>query len=74
MAGDSGDNLMGYGGHSTVPPRRFSRMAMDPVCNIEVDEGAAMWTSEYQGTTYYFCAPQCKAAFDADPVRFLRGP
>jgi YHS domain-containing protein len=47
---------------------------MDPVCIMEVDEEAAMWKSEYQGKTYYFCAPQCKATFDADPERFLRAP
>jgi len=31
----------------------------------------APFISEYQGKTYHFCAPGCKAAFDADPTRFL---
>ncbi|HET6260750.1 MAG TPA: YHS domain-containing protein, partial [Chloroflexia bacterium] len=26
--------------------------------------------SEYAGTTYYFCAPGCKKAFDADPTAY----
>jgi YHS domain-containing protein len=48
-------------------------MAKDPVCGMEVDEKTATWTSEYQSKTYYFCAPGCKAAFDKDPERYLRG-
>jgi Cu+-exporting ATPase len=46
-------------------------MAIDPVCGMEVEPERAAATSEYQGTTYYFCAPGCKAAFDRDPERFL---
>lgn len=50
-------------------------MAMDPVCGMEVDEAAAQWTSKYKGTTYYFCAPGCKASFDEDPEKYLaKGP
>ena len=41
-------------------------MALDVVCGMEVDEATAEWTSEYKGTTYYFCAPGCKAAFEKD--------
>ena len=46
-------------------------MAVDPVCKMEVDERTARWKSTYQGKTYYFCAPGCKKAFDADPKKFL---
>ena len=46
-------------------------MAQDPVCKMEVDEATAEWTSEYQGKTYYFCAPGCKASFDKDPEKYL---
>jgi YHS domain-containing protein len=46
-------------------------MAQDPVCKMEVDEESAAATSEYNGKTYYFCAPGCKRAFDADPNRYL---
>lgn len=48
-------------------------MAIDPVCGMEVDEETAAATSEYQGQTYYFCAPGCKAAFDKDPEKYLKG-
>ena len=48
-------------------------MAWDPVCHMEVEEATAQWTSEYQGVTYYFCAPGCKASFDADPEKYITG-
>jgi YHS domain-containing protein len=48
-------------------------MAKDPVCGMEVDEKKAAATSEYKGKTYYFCAPGCKAAFDKDPEKFIKG-
>jgi YHS domain-containing protein len=48
-------------------------MAKDPVCGMEVDESNPAATSEYEGKTYYFCAPGCKTAFDADPKKYLGG-
>ena len=45
----------------------------DPVCGMAVDPATARRTSEYQDTTYYFCSPACKKAFDADPARYLGG-
>ncbi len=49
-------------------------MAIDPVCKMTVDEATAAATSEYQGNTYYFCAPGCKTAFDEEPQRYLGEP
>ena len=46
---------------------------IDPVCGMTVDPPTARRTSEYAGTTHYFCAPACKKAFDADPTRYLSG-
>lgn len=48
-------------------------MAMDPVRGMEVDEATAQWTSEYEGKTYYFCAPGCKRSFDANPSKYITG-
>jgi YHS domain-containing protein len=45
-------------------------MAIDPVCGMEVEEATAAATSEYEGQTYYFCAPGCKQAFDKDPGKY----
>lgn len=47
-------------------------MAIDPVCKMEVDEENAAATYEYEGETYYFCAPGCKTAFEKDPEQYLR--
>jgi YHS domain-containing protein len=46
---------------------------IDPVCKMEVEVETAQWISEYQGKTYYFCAPGCKASFDKDPEKYLQG-
>jgi YHS domain-containing protein len=43
----------------------------DPVCGMEIDPQTAAGTSEYQGQTYYFCAPGCKRSFDKDPEKYL---
>ena len=48
-------------------------MAIDPVCQMTVDEKTAKWKSDFQGKTYYFCAPGCKKAFDKEPQKYL-GP
>ncbi len=45
-------------------------MAKDPVCGMDVEESTAAGKSEYQGKTYYFCSPGCKAAFDREPARY----
>lgn len=47
-------------------------MAIDPVCNMMVDEKTAPAKSEYKGQTYYFCAPGCKRQFDKNPEKFLK--
>lgn len=45
-------------------------VAKDPVCGMTVDENKAAGKSEYQGRTYYFCAPVCKAKFDSNPANY----
>ena len=47
-------------------------MAKDPVCGMTVNESSAAATSEYEGKTYYFCAPGCKVAFDKEPEKYLK--
>lgn len=46
-------------------------MATDPVCGMSVDPSAAKHSAEHNGQTYYFCAPGCKKAFEADPAKYL---
>ena len=42
----------------------------DPVCGMQVDERQAAGKSEYQGQTYFFCSPVCKAKFEENPERY----
>lgn len=46
-------------------------MSIDPVCKMSVDEHKAAGKSDYQGKTYYFCAPVCKRKFDEHPEEFV---
>ncbi|MCW4018358.1 MAG: YHS domain-containing protein [Candidatus Bathyarchaeota archaeon] len=48
-------------------------MAKDLVCNMDVDEKTAKWKTTYQGKTYYFCAPGCKAEFEENPEKYVSG-
>lgn len=44
----------------------------DPVCGMNVDpKNAKGGSSVYQGQTYFFCNPKCKAKFDAEPQKYL---
>jgi YHS domain-containing protein len=46
--------------------------AIDPICKMEVDtDNPPGGRSEHEGTTYYFCAPGCKVAFEQDPHAYL---
>ena len=51
----------------------MAELVKDLVCGMEIDPETAAGKSEYQGTTYYFCAVGCKTDFDADPQQFLGG-
>jgi YHS domain-containing protein len=46
-------------------------MAKDPMCGMDVDPQTASQRTEYQGQTYYFCAPGCRKAFEAEPQKYL---
>lgn len=47
-------------------------MEKDPVCGMQVDPQKAAGKSEYQGKTYYFCAPACKRKFDQNPGQYIK--
>ena len=48
--------------------------AIAPICKMEVDTGNPPGgQSEHEGTTYYFCAPGCKVAFEREPAKVLAG-
>jgi YHS domain-containing protein len=52
----------------------IEQMAIDPVCHMTVDPETAPAKADYNGKTYYFCAPGCKAAFEEDPELYLKQP
>jgi Cu+-exporting ATPase len=49
----------------------ITETAHDPVCHMDIDRNSAAGTSEYEGTTYYFCSRGCKHDFDEDPAAVL---
>ena len=51
----------------------MAEMVKDVVCGMDVDPDSPAATSEYQGTTYYFCAEGCKQDFDGDRQKYLGG-
>lgn len=46
--------------------------ARDPVCGMDVDIASARFQADFEDRTYYFCCPHCRAAFEADPARYLQ--
>ena len=47
-------------------------MAIDPVCKMDVDEdNPTGGQTDYQGQTYYFCAPGCLRVFEQEPEKYL---
>lgn len=49
----------------------MSKIANDPVCEMEVDVEDPPASYEYEGCTYYFCAPGCKKRFKENPEEYL---
>lgn len=46
--------------------------ALDLVCGMTVTADETSRPLTYEGTTYYFCAPGCRAAFERDPEPYLK--
>jgi YHS domain-containing protein len=55
-----------------IEATRRKLMAVDPVCNMEVDEKDAEFTSDHQGKKYFFCSEDCKRQFDKNPQQFVK--
>ncbi len=50
----------------------ITETAHDPVCHMDIDPKTVAWTSEHEGTKYYFCGRGCKMDFDEDPAGVLK--
>ncbi len=46
-------------------------MAQDLVCRMEVSDDGRYF-SDYGGSMYYFCSPECKRKFDDHPDQFIQ--
>jgi len=67
--------LMGFvGNHITVSRQGLGKpgeQATDPVCGMEVDSGKpSVISTEYEGTTYYFCCDMCRRKFVKSPAEY----
>jgi Cu+-exporting ATPase len=48
-----------------------SAVHVDPVCGMQVAEGAGQ-AYDHQGTKYHFCGAGCKAKFKEHPAKYLK--
>jgi xanthine dehydrogenase accessory factor len=46
--------------------------AIDLVCGMTVAADKSGRPFEFEGTTYYFCCPGCRAAFEKDPTQYIQ--
>ncbi len=44
---------------------------IDLVCGMTVTADGSSRPFEYEGKTYYFCCPGCRAAFEKDPTQYM---
>ncbi len=63
--------LQAKGGLTTGVQIAQPQEAVDPVCEMIVNVETARWTFDHEGTTYYFCAPGCRKAFESNPENYV---
>ncbi|MBW2209004.1 MAG: YHS domain-containing protein [Deltaproteobacteria bacterium] len=47
------------------------KATIDPVCGMDVVPGKTRLVTLYQGHSYWFCASDCREAFEANPQKYL---
>jgi Cu+-exporting ATPase len=55
----------------TRKPAVEETRVLDPVCGMMIEPQTAAGSTEFAGTTYYFCNPGCLAKFEANPRVYL---
>lgn len=45
--------------------------SIDPVCQMTVTANEKSRPFSYQGQTYYFCCPGCRATFEKEPAKYI---
>lgn len=71
--GDAGASPIREAPASETAQTTADRVAIDPVCQMEVEIATATHTAVVEGTTYYFCCAHCRARFVKAPAGFT-GP
>jgi uncharacterized membrane protein YraQ (UPF0718 family)/YHS domain-containing protein len=66
-------NVLGIIAFAALFALTLRRGARDPVCGMTVDRAKAL-SATVDGKTYYFCGEGCRAAFLAEPAKFLGEP
>jgi YHS domain-containing protein/TusA-related sulfurtransferase len=56
---------------SALAQTKSEDTAKDPVCGMSVKKAGAKLTSDYKGTTYYFCSESCQTEFAKNPDKYL---
>jgi YHS domain-containing protein len=46
------------------------KAVIDPVCGMQVDPCNSKLISEYKDKRFYFCAHECRRAFEKDPEKY----
>ena len=65
-------NVIGLALFAALLGLTLRRGAVDPVCGMAVDRSRAERAS-HGGHTFYFCCPECRQMFEADPERYAGG-
>lgn len=52
-------------------PYQKGRLVSDPVCGMTFHRWEAAASTQHGRQTYYFCAPECRQRFEAQPARYL---
>jgi len=52
--------------------QRKIELRFDPVCAMVISPSRARGRTTVDGTTYYFCSPNCRDCFERDPERYRK--
>ena len=54
-------------------PPEEETLVRDPVCGMSLEQSNAVGRVKHKKALYYFCSPNCQAAFLENPPRYLPG-
>jgi YHS domain-containing protein len=54
----------------SVDQYQSENLVIDPVCGMRINQLYAEGQMQYEGRSYFFCVPECKEKFAADPQKY----